>query len=126
MPLDLNEVFTLAAAFITSCPSTNPTLPVKAYPALKIGNPVPGQNSNVISQSSTGPTFIAFFTGLDTIFVAVTNGAVAVPKDLSGQVYALGTTSGTAATPDTIVSGPAILLFERNSSNALISSGQAN
>ena len=122
----MNEVFTLAAAFITTCPSTNPALPVKAYPALKIGNPVPGQSSQITSQSSAAPTFIAFFSGLDTIFVPVKNGEVDVPKSLSGQIYAVGTTNGTAATPDTIVSGPAILLFEINSSSVLISSGQAN
>ena len=29
VPLTLNEVYTLAAPFIVSCPSTNPTLPVK-------------------------------------------------------------------------------------------------
>lgn len=29
VPLSLNEVFTLAAGFIVSCPSDNPTLPVK-------------------------------------------------------------------------------------------------
>ena len=29
VPLSLNEVYTLAAPFIVSCPSSNPTLPVK-------------------------------------------------------------------------------------------------
>lgn len=29
VPLDLNEVYTLAAPFIVSCPKGNPTLPVK-------------------------------------------------------------------------------------------------
>ena len=33
VPLDLNEVYTLAAPFIVSCPSSNPALPVKvSYP----------------------------------------------------------------------------------------------
>lgn len=32
--LGLNEVYSLAAGFITSCPSTNPALPVKAFPVL--------------------------------------------------------------------------------------------
>lgn len=39
-------------------------------------------------------------------------GNVAVPADLSGQVYAVASTSGT---DNTLVAGPAILLFERNS-----------
>lgn len=34
VPLSLNEVFTLAAQFIVSCPEDNPPLPVKAFPTL--------------------------------------------------------------------------------------------
>lgn len=33
-PLSYNEVYTLAAPFIKSCPSDNPPLPVKAFPTL--------------------------------------------------------------------------------------------
>ena len=35
-PLSLNEVYSLASAFITSCPESNPALPVKAFPALAL------------------------------------------------------------------------------------------
>lgn len=35
-PLTLNEVYSLASSFITSCPATNPALPVKAFPALSL------------------------------------------------------------------------------------------
>ena len=34
VPLDFDEVYTLAAPFIVSCPSDNPKLPVKAFPTL--------------------------------------------------------------------------------------------
>ncbi|KAF8954007.1 ferritin-like domain-containing protein [Flammula alnicola] len=124
VPLSLNQVYTLAAGFITSCPSSNPALPVHAFPALTLSNPVPGKKSKTVApKSSTGtPTFIAFFSGLDKTFVPITNGEVAVPEGLSGQVYAMATTSGTEATDDTIVAGPAILLFERDSNGNLISS----
>lgn len=37
-PLSLNEVYSLASAFITSCPESNPKLPVKAFPALALSN----------------------------------------------------------------------------------------
>lgn len=33
--LGINEVYSLAAQFITECPSDNPALPVKAFPVLK-------------------------------------------------------------------------------------------
>jgi hypothetical protein len=35
-PLSLDEVYSLAVQFITSCPSTNPPLPVKAFPVLAL------------------------------------------------------------------------------------------
>lgn len=35
-PLTLNQVFSLASGFITSCPESNPELPVKAFPALAL------------------------------------------------------------------------------------------
>ena len=33
-PLSLDEVYSLASQFITSCPKSNPPLPVKAFPPL--------------------------------------------------------------------------------------------
>jgi len=121
VPLGLNQIFSLAAPFITSCPSSNPALPVKAFPVLTVTNPVPGQNAAVSATKPTStPTHIAFFTGLDTIFVPIENGKVAVPQGLSGQVYAVATTSATEASDDVVVAGPAILLFERDSNNNLI------
>lgn len=35
-PLSINEVYSLASQFITSCPESNPALPVKAFPALTL------------------------------------------------------------------------------------------
>lgn len=37
-PLTLDEVYSLASGFITSCPSSNPPLPVKAFPTLKLAS----------------------------------------------------------------------------------------
>ncbi|KDR80400.1 hypothetical protein GALMADRAFT_62556 [Galerina marginata CBS 339.88] len=117
-PLGLNEVFTLAAGFITSCPSSNPALPVKAFPALTITGATPGQAASVSAPKATAsPTFIAFFNGLDQIFAPVKNGKVTVPTGLQGQVYAVATTSGTLATDNVIVAGPAILFFDIKSTS---------
>jgi len=38
-PLDLNMVYTLAAQLITSCPASNPALPVMAFPTLTVTSP---------------------------------------------------------------------------------------
>ena len=45
IPLDFNQVYSLASMFIDSCPDTNPKLAFKAFPRLSAevqGNPVPG------------------------------------------------------------------------------------
>ena len=65
-------------------------------------------------------TYIAFYYELQTIFVAIDQGQVTVPAELSGQVYAVATTNGTEVTDDNTVAGPAILLFERNPDGNLI------
>lgn len=66
------------------------------------------------------PTHIVFLNGLDQMFAPIVNGCVTIPEGLSGQVYALATTSGSAATEDVIVAGPAILLYEMDSEGNLI------
>eukprot|EP00914_Ancora_sagittata_P002143 GHVO01004864.1.p1 GENE.GHVO01004864.1~~GHVO01004864.1.p1 ORF type:complete len:138 (+),score=17.95 GHVO01004864.1:203-616(+) len=121
VPLSLNEVFSLAAPFITSCPSTNPTLPVKAFPALTLTDAKPGQSAEVSSKSgSTDGMFVAFYSGLSQTFVAVEDGKVAVPGDLLGTVYAVLTNSNSTASDSTIQAGPAILAFAFNSSGSLL------
>lgn len=94
---------------------------MKAFPALTLTNPAPGGKSGVTQGAGDTATYIAFFTGLDKIFVPITNGEVEVPKNLTGQVYALATSSGTEATDSTTVAGPTILLFEYDSNGNLIS-----
>ncbi|KAF2027202.1 hypothetical protein EK21DRAFT_115096 [Setomelanomma holmii] len=119
-PLSFNEVYTLAAQFITSCPSTNPPLPVKAFPALtasskdspiKVGSTVTLATKGYKIQG--GEVYAAFITVTGPVFVdakAVDGGyAVVVPKGIAGQSYVVLTSCNTAATDDTIVAGPAIV-----------------
>lgn len=40
-PLSLNQVFSLASQFITSCPESNPPLPVMAFPVLTLDPTTP-------------------------------------------------------------------------------------
>lgn len=95
-PMGINATYSIASAFITSCPSTNMALPVAAYPALTLITGLPTAEACVISlQPKTVPseTFYAtFVSGLDIIPVApqsTTNGEVmvAVPAMSSGQGY---------------------------------------
>ncbi|KAF1919337.1 ferritin-like domain-containing protein [Ampelomyces quisqualis] len=119
-PLSYNSVYTLAAQFITSCPDTNPPLPVKAFPVLTASS-----NNSPIKQGSTvllstkgyriagGQVYGAFITVTGPIFVdakSVSGGyEVVVPQGISGQSYVVLTSCNTAATDDTIVAGPAIV-----------------
>ncbi|KAH9484919.1 Protein rds1 [Psilocybe cubensis] len=121
VPLDFNQVYSIAASVIAACPSTNPVLPVRAFPNLTLSNIKPGGNADikienlVANGSSVDPTFVVFLTGLEKIFVPVHDGKVIVPAGLSGQVYVVATNSSTDANDSTILAGPAILEFERDS-----------
>ncbi|KAG5649966.1 hypothetical protein H0H81_001285 [Sphagnurus paluster] len=124
VPLTLNTVYTLAASFITSCPSTNPALPVKAFPAVSFGsNPTPGSTATVSFNSTTDastPLYAVFFTGLSQIFSPIQNGQTMIPQNLLGTVYAVVCTNDTLASDLNIVAGPAILDFPFNSQGQLV------
>ncbi|CCA68025.1 related to stress response protein rds1p [Serendipita indica DSM 11827] len=116
-PLDLNAVYSLAAPFIISCPSSNPSLPVKAFPALRVtSTPSPGKSVtfdfNSTSTGSNQMLYAAFFSGLDTLFAPLdSNKSATVPEKLVGTVYAVISTNGTVVSDDSTVAGPAILEF---------------
>lgn len=118
-PLSLNEVYTLAAQFITSCPQTNVALPVKAFPALSVSSTnttiKAGDTVTLATQGYKidGKVYAAFITVTGPIFAdatAVDAGfTVAVPGGVAGQSYVVLTGCNVAATDDTIVAGPAIV-----------------
>jgi hypothetical protein len=118
-PLNYDEVYTLAAPFITSCPKDNPALPVKAFPMLAASS-----TDKVIKSGSTvtlatkgykieGKVYAAFIAVTGPTFVdakEVDGGfEVVVPKDFAGQTYVVLTSCNTAATDDTIVAGPGLI-----------------
>jgi hypothetical protein len=121
-PLSYNSVYTLAAQFIKSCPSTNAPLPVKAFPLLA-ASPLDGKKMiesgdkimiTTPKYKIEGKVYAAFITVTGPVFVdvmAVEGGfEVMVPKEgVTGQSYLVLTTCNTAATDDTIVAGPAIV-----------------
>jgi len=122
VPLDFDQVYSLAAEFITSCPSTNPALPVKAFPGLTAtpsgaatnGAQVKLTPTNASSIANvTGPIYAAWI-GFPTSAFGLYNPAtemVMIPSDVEfmGQQYIVLTTSNTTVTDDTILAGPAIL-----------------
>lgn len=118
-PLDYNEVYTLAAGFIKSCPAGNPMLPVKAFPSLSASSkdmPIKTGSTVMLGTSGykiEGTVYAAFIAVTGPTFVAAkaVNGGyeVVVPKGFAGQSYVVLTSCNTTATDDTILAGPAIV-----------------
>ncbi|KAG9233020.1 ferritin-like domain-containing protein [Amylocarpus encephaloides] len=123
-PLSPNSVYTLAAPFISSCPSTNPALPVKAFPTLTLATAGPIASGTEItlmtpgydirSGDPEGKIYAAFVTVTGGVFAQATKieggFTVVVPKGVNGQVYVV--LSGCAEGPVTdenVGAGPAIL-----------------
>ncbi|KAJ7091502.1 ferritin-like domain-containing protein [Mycena belliarum] len=125
--LGLNQVYSIAAAFITDCPSTNPALPVKAFPSLTVKTTrySPGMAVELAYTPATPiadgtALYVAFYTGLSVEYAELKDGKVVIPDDLRGQVYAVVTTSASAIDDRNTVAGPAILLLEFNSAGKLM------
>ena len=114
--LGLDMVYTIASAFITSCPETNPALPVKAFGALTVENGVPGQTANFgFDNSAQGSAveYAIFYNGVGSSAVQLdADHNAMVPSGLQGISYVLVSTAASAAdvTPDNIVAGPAFIV----------------
>ncbi|SPO20418.1 related to stress response protein rds1p [Ustilago trichophora] len=132
-PLDFQQVYSLAAPFIESCPQ-NASLPLKAFPTLSLsggaanGSFTPGQqvtvsydssnstssSSNSTSSSGSGSKYLAIIQGVTgPQFVSLSDGngtsQVTLPSNLTGgQMYAVVTSSNTAVTDDNTLAGPAV------------------
>jgi len=121
-PLDYDEVYSLAAPFIKNCPSTNPPLPVKAFPAVAVGNQgevTPGQTVTLNTPGYTlvapngGKIYAAFIAVTGPTFVEATpvdgGFTVVVPKGFAGQTYAVLTACNDRVDDDSVAAGPAII-----------------
>jgi hypothetical protein len=125
VPLTPNAIYTLASAFIKSCPSTNPALPVKAYPAIAAtaagpvtaGQTVQIQSAAALSPGSgTAKLYAAFVTAGGPVFTDLTqagdgiNFSVKVPaQGVVGQSYLVLCNCAERVDDGTIVAGPAVL-----------------
>jgi hypothetical protein len=119
-----NAAYTLAAAFITSCPSSNAPLPFSAFPALTATQGEPTSPGLAFTFSSsplpTGTFYVTFVSGMVTVSMAasVQEGMIEtiVPVTASGQTYAFVTSANVTAVTDAVVLfGPAILEVTPNS-----------
>jgi len=124
--LGVNPVYTLAAAFIKSCPDSNAALPVKAFPALAAiqGQPTaPGISFQFAApeQAPTGEFFVTFISGLATTSMPATLDGDRITTTIAptseGQTYAILTNANvtSALTDAQVIAGPAILEVTPNS-----------
>ncbi|KAI6717179.1 hypothetical protein PZA11_001719 [Diplocarpon coronariae] len=125
-PLNFDEVYTLAAGFIVSCPETNaakPQLPLKAFPALALGTTGPIKSGddielltpgyNLLAKDGSSPIYAAFVSVTGPIYtdvMAIEGGfKVKVPTGINGQSYVVLTGCDDKVTDDTVAAGPAIV-----------------
>lgn len=124
-PLSLDEVYSLASGFITSCPKSNAPLPVKAFPKLTLEPPKSGAvhagdeitllTPNYILKGANGHAdiYAAFIsvTGPTFVLAKPVHGGfkVKVPEGFAGQSYVVLTSCKDAVNDDTVAAGPAII-----------------
>lgn len=126
-PLDFSEVYTLAAAFIVSCPSTNTDLQLTAFPTLGVASATtPIKSGDTITlltpdyvlapATPETPLYAAFITVNGPIYADTTpvdgGYTVEVPQGINGQSYAVLTACKDEVNDDTVVAGPAIIEIE--------------
>ncbi|KAK8865670.1 hypothetical protein IAR55_000815 [Kwoniella newhampshirensis] len=112
-PLDFNEVFSLASSFIVSCPSNNPALPFKAFPALTISS----DGSLTYPTAKLDGDYLLIAEGLTSKTFPIHGGKVDLPKNIQGLAYAVVTSEKEASKvgDDNILAGVAILDYPFNS-----------
>ena len=110
--LSPNAIYTMASAFITSCPSTNAKLPFMAFPALTMvsTNPQPGQP---MVFSTTGDLskakFCTFVSELSMYYSPFSGNTCIIPSEITaGQNYVFLTMTESSADSE-VVAGPTII-----------------
>ncbi|KAF2869796.1 ferritin-like domain-containing protein [Massariosphaeria phaeospora] len=110
-PLGPKAVFTLAAAFISSCPEGS-NLAITAFPSIALTNPeqaVVGQNLKLADAAQpSGAAFCAFVGPAGPAFEPITDGSCVIPQNLAGEVYMLITKSKSVADAE-VLAGPSVI-----------------
>jgi hypothetical protein len=125
----MNQAFTIASNFITSCPPTNPKLPAKAFAELTLPDPASAWPGSTTPLNFTAPgsfdsstkLYGAFLNGQEALIVPLTDGgkSVSIPDSLRGVVYLLVTTDSGSVDDSKTIAGPALLEFSFNSNGVL-------
>jgi len=120
VPLTPDEVYTMANNFIASCPSDNPTFPIKAFPDITVTS-----TGNVTSNSTVTVTadltdcdydstlYAAFVGATGPVFTSLKRDGdmfdIEVPMGVNGQSYLVLNKCNDTVTDETVVAGPTFL-----------------
>ena len=120
-----NQVFTIAAGFIESCPSSNAPLPAKANPSLALGDGAqPGQWTTLTFDASAkdgSKLYLVFQTSDGPISAEIGDDKSAtLPEGLRGTVFAFVSSKQNATDDASVIAGPALLMFPYNAQGELI------
>lgn len=89
----MNQIFTLASSFITSCPHTNFALPVAAFPALTSSPANAPSGTSVtydFTDTSSDTYYAIYYSGLDVFTAKLDSKKKAtVPGGLLGRYYTI-------------------------------------
>jgi hypothetical protein len=112
-PLGPRAVFTLAAPFISACPSGS-NLSIKPFPAIALqggGAGIQAGQTLILAdpQRPTGAMFCAFINQGQSVFQPLTNGACQVPPNLSGDVWMMVTKAQSIEDAE-VLAGPSVIL----------------
>ena len=129
VPLSLSQAYNLALGFIVECPGSNAALlpqNIKAFPALTIkeksydaGKTITVQYENSVNDLKNNERFLAFLTGLDTLYVRIgKDGKVTIPNSLQGTAYGIVTSNGAAVEDSNTVAGPMVFMVPFTSSES--------
>ncbi|EME47199.1 hypothetical protein DOTSEDRAFT_69222 [Dothistroma septosporum NZE10] len=123
IPLDFDEVFSLAAPFIVTCPQGKEGslgLPVKAFPALTVTAPAGTVASGAqltikVASGAAAATNAWFITSSGAVAAPLSGDIVTVPADApKGQSYLVLTKNANTPTDDNISAGPAVIMIADN------------
>ncbi|KAJ8078005.1 hypothetical protein AAF712_005614 [Marasmius tenuissimus] len=116
-----NQVFTIAATFIESCPSSNAPLPAKANPSLALSDPQPGEQTTLTfdaSGASGSEMFLVLQTSDGPVSAAIANDKTAtIPSNVRGTVFAFVSSKKDATDDASVLAGPALLMFPYQPAN---------
>ncbi|GAA95691.1 uncharacterized protein L969DRAFT_15615 [Mixia osmundae IAM 14324] len=131
-PLSPNEVVTLAAPFLASCPSGS-QLTLTGFPAIKVNTTAPAVGSPValsVTNTSAIPSGSTVYCGIISgvgapAFTTYANGQCDIPANTTaGQVYIVLSSSNTGIADGTTLAGPAVV--ELGTKNETATAGSSN